>query len=207
LQACIVYYAQDQQGWVFLIYFCSCFHAKCNILLHLSDRINNAVLLVSHWKVQLNYILLTIGLQVYHFCAIGMTKKCAFVFNNHVLLPVMRSDKTWNVLETVVHTGGSFITLLQSCNRQIKSSKSFFDKFHEKLGSSVCHSWFDYSVSVAHLHCCVIMLGRRRGIFFKRNSSQWLRWYFYDFKEMPVWGWSRNTFCSKNCCGSIAPYY
>ncbi len=123
LQACTVYYAHDQQGWVFLIFFCSCFHAKCTFLLRLTDKNQQCCFvcqLVSRWKAQLNVILLTIGSQVYPFCAIGIWQnKFVFVFNNHILLPVMRSDKTWKASELDRLQGGSFITLLQSGNHQI----------------------------------------------------------------------------------------
>ncbi len=43
LQAYTLYYAQDQQGWV-LIYFFSCFHAKCTFYYIWLTKINNAVL-------------------------------------------------------------------------------------------------------------------------------------------------------------------
>jgi hypothetical protein len=173
------------------------FPCQMYILLHLTDKNQQCCfvcLLVSHWKAQLNVILLTIGSQVYRFCATGIWQnKFAFVFNNHVLLPVTRSELTWNVSELVRLQGCSFITLLSWLTTKFSHQNLFRHVLMRNWGS-VCHSWFDFSVSVAHLRCCVSTIGRRGGLLFvERNSSQWSQWYFYDFKEMPVWGWSRNS--------------
>jgi len=87
--------------------------------------------------------------------------------------------------------GCSFITLLSWLTTEFSHQNLFRHVLMRNWGS-VCHSWFDFSVSVAHLRCCVRSAGRRGEFFFERNSSQWSQWYFYDFEEMPVWGWSRN---------------
>ena len=131
--------------------------------------------------------------------------KFAFVFNNHVLLPVTRSDKTWNVSELVRLQGCSFITLLSWLTTEFSHQNLFRHVLMRNWGS-VCHSWFDFSVSVAHLRCCVRSAGRRGEFFFSlkeipvsdRSDT------FMTLKKCLCGGEVETVFYSKSCSGSIA---
>ena len=142
-------------------------------------------------KLQLNVILL----QVYRFCAIGIWQnKYAFVFNISVLLLVMRYSKTCYVLKRLQMEGGGVVTLpLFWGNHLISIIKIFFRHVLMRNWGVQCVTAGSISQLVWHTCVSVCVLGRGGGIFFERNSSQWSQWYFYDFKEMPVWGWSRNS--------------
>ena len=137
LQAYTLYYAQDQQGWVFDILF-SCFHAKCTFLLHLTDKNQQCCfvcLLVARWKAQLNvfYWHLVRRCTVFELPVLWQNK-FAFVFNNHVLLPVTRSDWTWDVFRPVSAQGCSFITLPSWLTTEF-SHQNLFDTFWWEIGA------------------------------------------------------------------------
>jgi hypothetical protein len=189
---------------LFLLFPCQMY-----ILLHLTDKNQQCCfvcLLVSRWKAQLNVILLTIGSQVYRFWATGIWQnKFAFVFNNHVLLPVTRSDKTWNVSELVRLQGCSFITLLSWLTTEFSHQNLFRHVLMRNWGS-VCHSWFDFfSVSVAHLRCCVSTIGRRGELLSLKEIPVSDRSdTFMTLKKCLCGGEVETVFYSKSCSGSIA---
>ena len=62
--------------------------------------------------------------------------------------------------------GCSFITLLSWLTTKFSHQNLFRHVLMRNWGS-VCHSWFDFSVSVAHLRCYVRSAGRRGEFFFR----------------------------------------
>ena len=64
--------------------------------------------------------------------------------------------------------GCSFITLLSWLTTKFSHQNLFRHVLMRNWGS-VCHSWFDFSVSVAHLRCCVRSAGRRGEFFFLKE--------------------------------------
>ena len=69
---------------------------------------------------------------------------------------------------------------------------------------SVCHSWFDFSVSVAHLRCCVRSAGRRGEFFLKEIPVSDRSDTFMTLKKCLCGGEVETFFCSKSSSGSIA---
>jgi len=133
-----------------------------------------------------------ISSQVYRFWATGtLTKQICICLQQSCFIAGNEIGINMRRFRPVSAQGCSFITLLSWLTTKFSHQNLFRHVLMRNWGS-VCHSWFDFSVSVAHLRCCVRSAGRRGEFFFERNSSQWSQWYFYDFEEMPVWGWSRN---------------
>jgi hypothetical protein len=100
--------------------------------------------------------------------------------------------------------GCSFITLLSWLTTEFSHQNLFRHVLMRNWGS-VCHSWFDFSVSVAHLRCCVRSSGRRGEFFFLKEIPVSDRSdTFMTLKTCLCGGEVETFFCSKSSSGSIA---
>ena len=70
---------------------------------------------------------------------------------------------------------------------------------------SVCHSWFDFSFSLAHLRCCFSTIGRRGELLSLKEIPVSDRSdTFMTLKKCLCGGEVETFFFSKSCSGSIA---
>ena len=99
--------------------------------------------------------------------------------------------------------GCSFITLLSWLTTKFSHQNLFRHVLMRNWGS-VCHSWFDFSVSVAHLRCYVRSAGRRGEFFLKEIPVSDRSDTFMTLKKCLCGGEVETVFYSKSCSGSIA---
>jgi len=132
------------------------------ILLRLTDKNQQCCfvcLLVSRWKAQLVRrcpVFWATGTLTKQIC-ICLQQSC-FIAGNEIGINMRR-------FRPVSAQGCSFITLLSWLTTKFSHQNLFRHVLMRNWGS-VCHSWFDFSVSVAHLRCCVRSAGRRGEFFF-----------------------------------------
>ena len=113
-----------------------------------------------------------ISSQVYRFWATGtLTKQICICLQQSCFIAGNEIGINMRRFRPVSAQGCSFITLLSWLTTEFSHQNLFRHVLMRNWGS-VCHSWFDFfSVSVAHLRCCVSTIGRG-GSFFRWKKFQ-----------------------------------